>query len=143
MAMNDVMKRSSSLYTFEAERQLLEHVRQVEEFINAKTVSIFINMPMEVPTRTVIEECFRLGKVVFVPKVVGPSPDDMIMVEIASFRDIEGFPRNKWNIPEPSQEYTDSNRLRLENGELDLVFVPGSAFDRKCGRLGHGKGYYG
>ena len=42
--------------------------------------------------------------------------------------------RGKFNIPEPQTEpYT---------GNIDLILIPGVAFDRKCNRLGRGGGYY-
>lgn len=47
-----------------------------------------------------------------------------------------------WNILEPPRErWQEPNRL-IQSAELDVVIVPGVAFDRQGGRLGNGAGYY-
>lgn len=43
-----------------------------------------------------------------------------------------------WGIREP-----DPDRCtRVALADIDYVLVPGAAFDRNCGRIGYGKGYY-
>ena len=68
----------------------------------------------------------------------------MVMVRVNSLLDIENFPKSKWGIPEPTDEYIrDHPDVTGTPGAIDVVLVPGVAFDRNCARLGHGKGYYG
>ena len=51
----------------------------------------------------------------------------------------DDWPVNKWGIPEPPADYP---RVCAGRGDLDIVLVPGLAFDRDGGRCGQGKGYY-
>ena len=47
-----------------------------------------------------------------------------------------------WNILEPPRERWQEPDKRIKPQELDLVMVPGVAFDKQGSRLGNGAGYY-
>jgi len=79
----------------------------------------------------------------------------MSMVEVFSLAELDSFPLDSWGIPAPPptvvlpsspQAAAPIPRPRVfddVNGPLlDVVFVPGVAFDEVGGRLGHGKGFY-
>lgn len=44
--------------------------------------------------------------------------------------------KNEWNIPEPT------NGIPISTEQIDVVFVPLLAFDKKGNRIGYGKGFY-
>jgi len=99
-------------------------------FLSADSIYCYIDYRNEVGTRAIIEHAWNKQKKVAVPKVEG---DEMSFYYIDSFLDLcEGFK----GILEPKQ-----NHLATPTGK-ELVIMPGAAFDRKCGRIGYGKGYY-
>ncbi|CAI2178257.1 11603_t:CDS:2 [Funneliformis geosporum] len=73
-------------------------------------------------------------KICYVPRW---NNDEMEMVKLHSYKDYLSLPVNRWNIPEPNHDES-----RDIASELDLIIMPGLAFDLQGNRLGHGKGYY-
>lgn len=102
---------------------------------------VFLSMPQEIDTSNLIQEFFNNGPSIYLPKVYGKKSGDMTMVKVSRYEDILAFPKNAWGIPEPEIDIEQVTDNHLE--EIDLVIMPGVAFDGNCARLGHGKGYYG
>lgn len=90
------------------------------------------------------------------PAASAPSaPSVMDMLSLSSIEDYRGLRRDSWGIPTIPHESIAARRNALEDvevgseqegegqgGPLDLIIMPGVAFDETFKRLGHGKGYY-
>ncbi len=113
---------------------MLESLLKWKVFKEAKTVHVFISNPKEPATKPIISHCWNSGKKVVVPQVL-PNKLDLAHSEIKSF---DNLIYGMFGIQEPRPE----KRIPMTPDTFDLVIVPGVAFDRKGGRLGHGKGYY-
>ena len=124
----------SALEKSQAESVMLESLLNWEVFKNAGVSHIFISKPDEPDTRPIIEHCWNSRKKIAVPVVI-PGTFDLFHSEIKSFDDLVS---GMHGIQEPSPE----RRIKINPESFDLVIVPGVAFDRQGGRLGHGKGYY-
>ena len=103
-------------------------------FARASRVMLYMPMRSEVDVISVALEAFRLGKSVCVPRVDG-SRKNMNAVETTSFDD-ESMDSDSLGVraPKVGQE--------IPHEEIDLVIVPGVAFDMHGFRLGRGGGYY-
>lgn len=118
--------------TEEEKQQSAESVfRKIEsspEFIKAKTILLYWSMPDELPTHEFIRKWSKT-KSMLLPVVKGHH------MTIRPFSTEDCLAKGDWSVMEPM---TGSDYLKL----VDLVIVPGVAFDRKKRRLGRGKGYY-
>uniref|UniRef100_M4BRS0 5-formyltetrahydrofolate cyclo-ligase n=1 Tax=Hyaloperonospora arabidopsidis (strain Emoy2) TaxID=559515 RepID=M4BRS0_HYAAE len=125
---------------------LAEKVCALPEFVRARGVSVYLEMPKEAATSKLLEAAFASDKKVFVPKIFGRSADDLMMLQTMAMEDVRSFPKDKWHIPDPPLlmdcGIPRDDALQGNELELELVLLPGVAFDRRGGRLGHGKGYY-
>ncbi|KAI0916029.1 hypothetical protein AcW1_009412 [Taiwanofungus camphoratus] len=115
-------------------------------FVDSENVSCYLSMPTgEVDTSALVSEILRAGKTLFVPKIDTAGNGRMDFVKVYSEEDLHAFPSGLWGIKEPNHEWKGEQRSSaLDEGaeQLDLILLPGVAFDRSLSRLGHGKGYY-
>lgn len=100
------------------------------ELRDARTVMAFWPFGSEVDILPLLERLEAAGKQVVLPRI-----EDR---EVAPFAYVAGDPltETSFGAKEPL-----SGR-RLDPSELDVVVVPGVAFDRDGGRLGYGAGFY-
>lgn len=135
------------------------------EYRSAKTISIYLSMPKgELATAPIVADAIQNGKEVYVPyihKTTAASSDApasvMDMVSLHSQEDFETLEADSWGIPTPSEPSIAGRKrclgeksLQSQTSEgqeegtrsLDVIVMPGMAFDRRLARLGHGKGYY-
>lgn len=116
------------------DRLIMDKVISLPDFLKAKTILYFASFRSEVNTLPQIEEAFRSGKRIVLPKVDNANKR-LKLYEILNTDEIKlGF----WGIPEPE---AIPERERDIN-EVDLVIMPGVAFDMQGTRLGYGAGYY-
>ena len=110
-------------------------VRRLTAFRRAKLVCCYVALPYEVQTWRMIEDMLSQGKRVAVP-VSRPRTKRLQLSEI---RDPAAeLSPGAFGVWEP----VPSARRPVRMDELDLVLVPGLAFDRRGHRLGHGHGYF-
>lgn len=100
-------------------------------FKKAKTVMFYIAFDGEVKTQDMIKEARILGKIIAVPVC---RKERKILPCI--LKDKAKLVRGVYGISEPAIK----EPLKVE--DIDLVVVPGVAFDKQGRRLGRGKGYY-
>lgn len=106
-----------------------------EEFKKAKVVMFYVSLKDEVDTYLMIDEALRAGKRVSVP-VILKEEKRLIAGEIHNrLADLES---QHFGIYQPRQDRVKEVPL----DDIDLVVVPGVAFDKNNIRLGRGHGYY-
>lgn len=114
---------------------IVERLMALEEFRRAGTIMAYVDFRNEVQTGALISRCLAGGKRVSVPitdianKVLTPS-------EILAYPD--DLTPGAWGILEPGPGCVRP----LAPEELDMIIVPGVAFDLNGDRLGYGGGFY-
>lgn len=104
------------------------------EYIDAKSVMFFVSFRSEPDTLVMIEAALSEGKKVIVPRV-DKALGELVIYEIKNLNELKpGYMK----ILEPD---VNDERLVLPNS-LDLIVMPGAAFDSSGGRIGYGGGFY-
>jgi 5-formyltetrahydrofolate cyclo-ligase len=129
-------KRNSMNFSkvLEKSKRIKEQVFHMHEFKDAKTILFYISYDNEVYTHEMIKESLKIKKQVVVPKI----DMDNHMILCSSLTQWDDLLIGAYNILEPRQEYL--NEVPPET--IDLIVIPGIAFDEHGNRIGHGMGYY-
>jgi 5-formyltetrahydrofolate cyclo-ligase len=106
----------------------------LEEFRLAHTVLFYVSYGSEVATHEMIKASFGLGKTVVVP-CTDAQKRTLSLSELHQWEDL-GV--GAYNIQEPRVEC----RCDVPMDKVELIIVPGIAFDCAGHRIGHGMGYY-
>jgi 5-formyltetrahydrofolate cyclo-ligase len=117
-----------------ASKRLCVKLKEQSFFQTAASVLFFAPLPAEVDLWPLLEESLAAGKIVALPRFDSAS-QSYIACRVQNLQDeiISG----QFSIREAHK-----NCVEIPSREIDLVLVPGIAFDLHGRRLGRGKGFY-
>ncbi|KAI7813797.1 putative 5-formyltetrahydrofolate cyclo-ligase-like [Triplophysa rosa] len=140
----DIKKRVATMSDQEKLRQsrvVSQKLFKHPKYLSSQRVAVFLSMQDEVRTEDVLQDIFKRGKVCFIPRYFSNSTH-MDMLRLKDPEDIQNLSLTSWNIRQPGDEDAQSREEALTTGGLDLILMPGLAFDKNGNRLGRGKGFY-
>lgn len=98
---------------------------------NARVIAVYKAVGGELPCDALAAYMRSSGKKTLYPRVQG---DDMMFIEVKDPK--KELQKGSFGIPEPDEKKS------AFDGKIDIVIMPGIAFDPEGNRLGQGKGYY-
>jgi len=151
----------------EISRQFVaQRVIEAPVFKNANRISLYLSMATgEISTKKIAQHAIDQGKKVFVPYIQRYQQPhtqktllEMHMLALHPGEDLDSLKQDRWGIPSLGPE-SIAGRENAFGGfgivvdmpnepsapsppGLDLILMPGVAFDLENRRLGHGKGFY-
>lgn len=131
-----IIKLRNSLdsdYIKKASVCISDKLLEIPEIIKAENIMVYMDFRNEVKTDYLIEKLMSMGKNVFAPVCVHETRE-MIPRKVDSKT---VFINSRFGVLEPSE---DSEAVSPDT--IDVIIVPGVAFDRAGNRMGYGGGYY-
>ena len=103
------------------------------ELKRAGTVMLYASMPEEIDLFPLMEKLISAGKRIALPEITGRGT-----MEARELAAMDALIDGAFDIPTPDP----ARGAQIPPEEIDVVIVPGAAFDADGGRLGLGGGYY-
>ncbi len=120
----------------ELSQAIVARFMDLPEYASAGTVMFYVDVRTEVRTRHSLNLALDSGKRIIVPYCVDGE------LELFHLESLDELELGMYKILEPKAELRLLAAKRIAVEDLDLIMVPGVAFDRRGARTGHGKGYY-
>ena len=117
----------------EMDAQISERVKKLYQSRSARVIMVYVSTSIEVDTFKIIENAFKDGKKVAVPRCI-PQTRQMEFHYITS---VDQLTPGSFSVLEPPAHYPV-----VSDFSGALMIVPGFMFDCFGYRLGYGKGYY-
>ena len=125
------LKRSYTKTTLQdLSAKIMERLEETDLFRQASCIALYHAISGEVQTAGLIEKWYREKKLLL-PLIKGND------LQLLLYSGKESLKAGAFGILEPTEDC-----MAVPENEIDLIIVPGVAFDRQRNRLGRGKGFY-
>jgi 5-formyltetrahydrofolate cyclo-ligase len=127
----ELLEKRNSLSTYEILEKsniILDKLYRLEEFSKANRIACYISFGSEVYTHGLIKE-YSKKKELLVPFIKN---GEIFLARINSWEELES---GAYGILQPKDP-------KIESGDMDIIIIPGIAFDENGNRIGYGKGYF-
>jgi len=119
--------------------RIVEHLLRLPCVRTAGTLCAYVGFDSELDTVPFLAAVLARGTRLLLPRVEDVESRARRHLVLHEVRDIDRDTRpGRWGIREPDPARCPA----IDPTEVDLVLLPGVAFDRRGGRLGHGAGFY-
>jgi len=126
LSANEIKKKSASIKT---------NLYSLQEFNKSKNILFYVSFDNEVDTQEIIRELLgKKGKNIIVPYV----EEGNSILQISELQNFNELEPKTFGILEPKLKHI----RKFKPNNLDLVIIPGIAFDLAGNRIGYGYGYY-
>ena len=116
------------------DRKIRERLFRLGEFADARVVMLFASFRSEVDTLPVIEHALGKNKTVILPRVDRKNR----RLKLYNVKSTSELVTGYMGIPEPAED----REREVQASGIEMVLMPGLAFDPAGNRIGYGGGYY-
>lgn len=117
-------------------QNITDRVIGLPEYKSANCVMWYVDVRDEARTTHALPAALESGKRIVIPYCVDGE------LELFHLESMDELETGMYKILEPREDLRGVASKKVDVKELDLILVPGVAFDDRGGRTGHGKGYY-
>jgi 5-formyltetrahydrofolate cyclo-ligase len=122
-----------------ASSAIARHLLGMPPLVTARTVAAYVGFDTELDTLPFLAAVLAQGRRLLLPRVVDVESPERRHLVLHQVGDIDRDTRpGRWGIREPDASVCPA----VDPLEVDLILLPGVAFDRRGGRLGYGAGFY-
>lgn len=108
---------------------VIENLSSIDDFNKRNNIMFYISKDNEVHTHNIIKSLMKKKKII----VPITDKNSLIASELTDFSNLKLGP---FSVLEPT------TIKEISPDDIDIVIIPGVAFDRNGNRVGYGKGYY-